>query len=73
MASTRTTARGTGRFASRTELTCHVWAMYRQQVFPNLSAVSRACGVTIESVKAILENEEGLEDYLRAGCLSGAP
>ena len=64
--------RSRGRFADRIELTCHVWAMRRQQVFPNLKLIAAACGVTTEVVKTIIESEEGLEYYLNTGCLSGA-
>jgi hypothetical protein len=63
--------RSKGRFASRDELACHIWAMRRQQVFPNLKAIAASCGVTTEVVKLIIENEEGLGDYLQKGCLSG--
>ena len=64
--------RATGRFGSREELACHIWAMRRQQVFPNLKAIGIACGVTTEVVKTVIETEEGLEDYLRKGCPTGA-
>ena len=61
----------TGRFATRVELTCHVWAMRRQQVFPNIEAIARACGTTMRVVKAIVASEEGLEEYLVRGCPTG--
>jgi hypothetical protein len=71
MAANRGTGRkAAGRFGSREELTCHVWAMRRQQVYPNLKAIGAACGVTTEVVKAIVETEEGLEAYLQKGCLT---
>ncbi len=63
----------TGRFATREELTCHVWSIYRQQVFPNIRAVAAVCGVRMEVVKAIVQREEGLTDYLASGCPTGAP
>jgi hypothetical protein len=63
--------RAAGRFGSREALTRHVWAMRRQQVFPQFKAIAAACGVTAEVVKAILETEEGLQDYLQKGCLIG--
>ena len=63
--------RAAGRFATRDELTCHVWAMRRQQLSPNVRAIAAACGVTIEVVKTILDTEEGLEQYLKRGCLTG--
>ena len=64
--------RATGRFGTRDELTSHVWAIQRQQVFPNLKAIAGACGVTTEVVKIIIAAEEGLETYLQEGCQTGA-
>jgi hypothetical protein len=61
----------TGRFATREQLTCHVWAIQRQQVYPNVRAIALACGATMDVVKAIIANEEGLADYLNSGCLTG--
>jgi coenzyme F420-reducing hydrogenase delta subunit len=61
----------TGRFATREELTCHVWAIQRQQVYPNVRAIALACGATMDVVKAIIVNEEGLDSYLEKGCLTG--
>ena len=74
MAATRamTGRQAAGRFATREELTCHVWSIYRQQVFPNIRAVAAACGVTMMVVKNIVETEEGLGDYLKNGCPTGA-
>ncbi len=46
--------------------------MQRQQVFPNLKAIAAACGVRTEVVKVIIESGEGLEDYLKKGCPTGA-
>jgi hypothetical protein len=60
-----------GRFESREELTCHVWSIHRQQVFPNARAISHACGVSMEAVKKIIVTEEGLDTYLEHGCLTG--
>jgi hypothetical protein len=72
MASIKGTGRrAAGRFQTRDELTCHVWAMRRQQVFLNNRAIAGACGVTIEVVKTILETEEGLGQYLKSGCPTG--
>ena len=64
--------RATGRFGSREELACHVWAMQRQQVFPNVKAIAAECGVTAEVVKIIIETKEGLDHYLSKGCPTGA-
>ena len=61
-----------GRFCSREELACHVWAMQRQQVYPNIKAIAAECAVTAEVVKIIIETKEGLDDYLRKGCPTGA-
>jgi hypothetical protein len=61
----------TGRFATREELTCHVWSIQRQQVYPNVRAIALACGATMDVVKAIIVNEEGLADYIDKGCLTG--
>jgi hypothetical protein len=72
MAATKGIGRlATGRFVSRTDLTCHVWAMRRQQVVPNIHAIALACGITVGVVKKILDAREGLEDYLERGCLIG--
>lgn len=63
---------GTGHFATRAELTRHVWAMHRLQVFPNQKAIARACGTGVSVVTRIIETGEGRQDYLAAGCLTGA-
>lgn len=65
-------ASATGCFHTRYELTSHVWAISRQQVFRNARAIASACEVTTEVVKAIIEEQEGLEEYLRNGCPMGA-
>jgi hypothetical protein len=57
----------TGRFASRAELVGHVWAIRRQQLYPNLSAIAGACSASIDVVRTILNSEEGLGDYLERG------
>ena len=62
----------TGRFSSREQLTCHVWSIQRQQVYPNVRAIAAACGVTMDVVKAIIVKEEGLSTYLERGCPTGA-
>ena len=73
MAAAKGTGRlATGRFATRAELTSHVWAMRRQQVFPNLKAVAYACGTTVGVVKAIAQSGEGLNEYLERGCPTGS-
>lgn len=59
--------RATGRFESRAELVGHVWAIRRQQLYANLSAIAAACGATIDVVRTILSSEEGLADYLERG------
>ena len=61
----------TGRFRSREELTCHVWSLHRQQIFPNQRAIAMVCGVPMDAVKRIIETEEGLATYLRQGCPTG--
>ena len=72
MAAAKGTGRlATGRFATRGELTSHVWAIRRQQVFPNVKAIAFACGTTTGVVKAILRSDEGHSDYLQRGCLTG--
>jgi hypothetical protein len=60
-----------GRFQARQELTCHVWSIRRQQVFPNTHAIAESCGITRQAVDFIVRTEEGLEDYLQRGCLTG--
>ena len=73
MAAARGTGRlATGRFATREELTRHVWAIWRQQVYPNLKAVAHACGTTVGVVKTITADREGLGEYLEKGCPIGA-
>ncbi len=61
----------TGRFRSREELTCHVWSLHRQQIFPNQRAIATVCGVPMDAVKRIIESGEGLAQYLRQGCPTG--
>ena len=63
--------RPTGHFGSRVDLTRNVWAILRQQIFPNRKAVARACGITIDALDDIVRSEEGLQDYLANGCLTG--
>ena len=73
MAAAKGTGRlATGRFATRAELTAHVWAMGRQQVFPNAKAIARSCSTTVGVVKAILDSGEGYALYLEQGCPIGA-
>ena len=60
-----------GPFATRRDLTARVWALRRQQVFPNLAAIARACDITPDVVKTIIEEREGLDTYLQQGCLLG--
>jgi hypothetical protein len=59
--------RSIGRFASREELVGHVWAIRRQQLYPNLRAIAEACSVTIDVVRTILNSEEGLAAYIEHG------
>lgn len=59
--------RATGRFATRGELVGHVWAIRRQQLYPNLTAIALACNATIDVVRTILASEEGLADYIERG------
>lgn len=61
----------TGRFATREALSCHIWSIRRQQVYPNVKAIAEACGTTMQVVKTILVTEEGLQVYLREGCPTG--
>ena len=61
----------TGRFRSREELTCHVWSLHRQQIYPNQRAIAEVCGVPMDAVKRIIESGEGLDQYLRQGCPTG--
>ena len=60
-----------GRFSTREELTCHVWSIRRQQLFPNAGAIAQACGITADAVKKIIITEEGLTQYLQHGCPTG--
>lgn len=59
--------RATGRFATRGELTGHIWAIRRQQLYPNLTAIAQACSATIDVVRTILTSEEGLAEYQERG------
>jgi|GEM_PF-3024117 len=69
----RCSGRATGRFGSRTELTVHIWAIRRQQLRPNLTAIAEACGASVDVVRVVLRNEEGLSTYLEHGLILGAP
>ena len=62
----------TGYFASRHELTAHVWAMHRLQVVPNVAAIARACGIGVSTVATVLKKGEGRDEYLARGCPAGA-
>jgi hypothetical protein len=61
----------TGNFASRSDLTCNVWAMHRLQMFPNLTAIARACGTSVGAIGTIIEKGEGRDEYLARGCPTG--
>jgi hypothetical protein len=63
----RTPRRTVGCFESRQELVGHVWAIRRQQLYPNLRAIAEACGVKIDVVRTILNSEEGLAEYIAHG------
>ena len=73
MSCRQTPRRATGRFATRSELVSHVWAIRRQQIYPNLRAIAQACSATVDVVRTILGSEEGLQDYLDRGLSLGAP
>lgn len=62
----------TGNFASRSDLICHVWAMHRLQMYPNLTAIARACGTSVSAITTIIVKGEGRDEYLTRGCLTGA-
>ena len=61
----------TGNFASRSDLTRHVWAMRRLQMLPNLSAFARAYGTSVATIGMVVEMGEGRDEYLASGCLAG--
>ncbi|HYW17490.1 MAG TPA: hypothetical protein VE891_15235 [Allosphingosinicella sp.] len=61
----------TGNFKSRTDLTRHVWAMHRLQMFPNLAAIARECGTSVGAIGTIIAKGEGRDDYLARGCPTG--
>ena len=69
----RAPRRAVGRFATREELVSHVWAIHRQQLYPNFRAIAEACSATIDVVRTILKSGEGLDDYLERGLPLGAP
>jgi hypothetical protein len=72
MAAVKGTGRlATGRFRDRSELVRNVWAIHRQQVYPNLKAIAAICGATTDVVKTIIAAREGLDDYMEQGCLTG--
>ncbi|HEX8513456.1 MAG TPA: hypothetical protein VF688_10165 [Allosphingosinicella sp.] len=62
----------TGHFDSRRDLTGHVWAMHRLQMYPNLTAIARACGTSVGAIATIIASGGGREEYLRKGCPTGA-
>ncbi len=62
----------TGNFASRGDLTRHVWAMHRLQMYPNRTAIARECGTSVGAIATIIVNGEGRDEYLASGCLAGA-
>ncbi|HWH21688.1 MAG TPA: hypothetical protein VNT25_00145 [Allosphingosinicella sp.] len=68
---TRRRKQVTGAFTSRDDLTARVWALRRQQVFPNIAAIARECDTTPDVVKTIIQQGEGLDSYLEKGCLLG--
>ncbi len=61
----------TGHFPSRGDLTRHVWAMHRLQLYPNLTAIARACGTSVSAITAIVEKGDGRDEYLANGCPTG--
>lgn len=61
----------TGHFVSRSDLTRHVWAMHRLQMYPNLSAIARACGTSVSAITTIIVNGDGRDEYLAGGCPTG--
>lgn len=61
----------TGNFASRSDLTGHVWAMHRLQMYPNLTSIARACGTSVSAISTIIVRGEGRDEYLASGCLVG--
>jgi hypothetical protein len=69
--SRRNTKLDTGCFATRAEFTARIWALQRQQMFPNFAAIARECGTTPDVVRAVIGKQEGLEGYLQTGCLLG--
>ncbi|HEX8125093.1 MAG TPA: hypothetical protein VF548_05870 [Allosphingosinicella sp.] len=61
----------TGHFASRRDLTSQVWAMHRLQIYPNVTAIARACGTSVGAIATILVSGDGRDEYLASGCLTG--
>ena len=72
-ASSRRSRKGgvTGHFASRAALTSHVWAMHRLQIYPNVTAIARACGTSVGAIATIIAGGDGRDEYLASGCLTG--
>jgi hypothetical protein len=64
--------RATGRYATRAELTCNVWAIRRMQIYENVRSIADACGTSKNVVRLIIQTGEGLDDYLAEGCRLGA-
>jgi hypothetical protein len=62
----------TGHFDSRSDLTGHVWAMHRLQMYPNLTAIARACGTSVGAIATIIASGDGRDEYLQKGCPTGA-
>jgi hypothetical protein len=45
--------------------------MHRLQMYPNVTAIARACGASVGAITTILVNGDGRDEYLTSGCLTG--
>jgi hypothetical protein len=41
-------------------------------MYPNLTAIARACGTSVGAIATIIASGGGREEYLRKGCPTGA-
>jgi hypothetical protein len=45
--------------------------MHRLQIYPNVTAIARACGTSVGAIATILVSGDGRDEYLASGCLTG--
>jgi hypothetical protein len=40
-------------------------------MYPNVTAIARACGTSVSAIITIIVNGDGRGEYLASGCLAG--